>query len=303
MAMMGEVGELCEIFQWRGSIADMSRFESKELIHLGEEIADVFIYNARLADLCGIDLVQSIVYRVGRQDAASDDTCENIITTEHFRLLDSASATEQTSSPSSPRVNMTFAACARAITGSLHEIAPLPPRHIALAISATAGSLCHLMGSKREDQCLLGLPSWPPQDIHLLALGLAEVACQLITLASLAGLDVGQCVSDKLKKNAVKYPVHLVSGSSAKYTAYTHMLPKIDGTEKEPLVTTDIATTAEVNHTSGINRYLHFLVPLSYRRPVVFFLELLLQQSVAVVGTKLLRIFLTQTSDADGIEI
>ena len=49
--MMGEVGELCEIFQWRGCIADMSGFKSHEIVHLGEEIADVFIYNARLADL------------------------------------------------------------------------------------------------------------------------------------------------------------------------------------------------------------------------------------------------------------
>jgi dCTP diphosphatase len=55
LALMGELGELAELFQWS---KDEYQRLSRELVDkAGQEIADVAIYLIRLSDVCGIDLV------------------------------------------------------------------------------------------------------------------------------------------------------------------------------------------------------------------------------------------------------
>lgn len=57
LALMGEVGEVAELVQWTRQddvLADFSTPERKERI--GDELADVFIYLVRLADVLGVDL-------------------------------------------------------------------------------------------------------------------------------------------------------------------------------------------------------------------------------------------------------
>ena len=59
-AMMGEVGELAEIFQWKGDEKcneGLKDWTDEKLIHLGEELSDILLYLVRLSDKCGIDLV------------------------------------------------------------------------------------------------------------------------------------------------------------------------------------------------------------------------------------------------------
>ncbi|KAL3360168.1 hypothetical protein AABB24_016589 [Solanum stoloniferum] len=57
LAMVGEVGELSEIFQWKGEVPrGLPDWEEKEKQHLGEELSDVLLYLVRLSDICGIDL-------------------------------------------------------------------------------------------------------------------------------------------------------------------------------------------------------------------------------------------------------
>ncbi|KAM7462516.1 hypothetical protein LguiA_030637 [Lonicera macranthoides] len=57
LAMVGEVGELSEIFQWRGEVEKgLPKWEESEKEHLGEELSDVLLYLIQLADVCGIDL-------------------------------------------------------------------------------------------------------------------------------------------------------------------------------------------------------------------------------------------------------
>lgn len=57
LAMVGEVGELCECFQWKGEVSNgLPGWEEKDRTHLGEEMADVLMYLVRLADKCEIDL-------------------------------------------------------------------------------------------------------------------------------------------------------------------------------------------------------------------------------------------------------
>ena len=53
LAIMGELGELAEVFQWRGDDLDgMEGWSQDDLDHVGQEFADVAIYLLRLADVC-----------------------------------------------------------------------------------------------------------------------------------------------------------------------------------------------------------------------------------------------------------
>ena len=62
LAMMGEVGELSEIFQWKGEVKPgVPSFSQEERDHLGEELSDVLLYLIRLAARCEIDLSKAVV--------------------------------------------------------------------------------------------------------------------------------------------------------------------------------------------------------------------------------------------------
>jgi NTP pyrophosphatase (non-canonical NTP hydrolase) len=57
MALTGEVGELVEIFQWMPETESRTAMTSPKTAEaLNAEIADVFIYLSRLADVLGVDL-------------------------------------------------------------------------------------------------------------------------------------------------------------------------------------------------------------------------------------------------------
>lgn len=54
-AIIGECGEVCEIFQWKGGLDDgvsAATFSADEIDHIGEELADVLIYSTRLCSIC-----------------------------------------------------------------------------------------------------------------------------------------------------------------------------------------------------------------------------------------------------------
>lgn len=57
LAMMGEVGELAELVQWKKDEGDLGEVLSeKELDKIGQELADVAIYLMRLADVSHVRL-------------------------------------------------------------------------------------------------------------------------------------------------------------------------------------------------------------------------------------------------------
>ncbi|PWA53509.1 NTP pyrophosphohydrolase MazG [Artemisia annua] len=65
LAMVGEVGELSEIFQWKGEVEKgLENWEESEKEHLGEELSDVLLYLIRLADICGINLAQAALDKI-----------------------------------------------------------------------------------------------------------------------------------------------------------------------------------------------------------------------------------------------
>lgn len=55
LAMLGELGELAELFQWKGD-GDTESWSEEELDHVGQELADVTIYLIRMSDICSVDL-------------------------------------------------------------------------------------------------------------------------------------------------------------------------------------------------------------------------------------------------------
>ncbi|XP_070684292.1 glutamyl-tRNA(Gln) amidotransferase subunit B, mitochondrial [Pempheris klunzingeri] len=65
LAMVGEVGEVAELFQWRGEVAeglpDWTESEREQLAH---ELSDVLIYLVELAEKCHIDLPQAVLRKM-----------------------------------------------------------------------------------------------------------------------------------------------------------------------------------------------------------------------------------------------
>ncbi|MED6162185.1 hypothetical protein PIB30_067972 [Stylosanthes scabra] len=65
LALVGEVGELSEIFQWKGEVKrGLPDWKEEEKTHLGEELSDVLLYLVRLSDICGIDLGKAALRKV-----------------------------------------------------------------------------------------------------------------------------------------------------------------------------------------------------------------------------------------------
>ena len=56
MALAGEVGELLEIFQWL-TAEESANLNPDQQAALEQELADILIYLARLADVAGVDLL------------------------------------------------------------------------------------------------------------------------------------------------------------------------------------------------------------------------------------------------------
>lgn len=60
LALVGEVGELAELFQWpTASLTDADKPGSRLHFRASEEISDVFLYLIRLADVLGVDLIKA----------------------------------------------------------------------------------------------------------------------------------------------------------------------------------------------------------------------------------------------------
>ena len=60
LALIGELGELAELFQWKGDVEDAWFPSISEHDKVKQELADVTIYLCRLADVCGISLSEEM---------------------------------------------------------------------------------------------------------------------------------------------------------------------------------------------------------------------------------------------------
>ena len=66
LALVGEVGEVAELFQWKGECKEgLPDWTAQDKVHLGEELSDVLIYLIRLSEKCNIDLPSVVVRKMG----------------------------------------------------------------------------------------------------------------------------------------------------------------------------------------------------------------------------------------------
>jgi len=65
LALTGEVGELCEIFQWMNDADSLSAAKDDEIGQaVKDELADVLMYLVRLSDVLGIDLNEAVTQKL-----------------------------------------------------------------------------------------------------------------------------------------------------------------------------------------------------------------------------------------------
>ena len=82
------------------------------------------------------------------------------------------------------------------------------PKDLALALNIEAGELLENFLWKSAEQA----------DKEEIKEELADVLAYALLLADSYGFDVKQIVQEKIKKNALKYPVEKAKGSAKKYT-------------------------------------------------------------------------------------
>lgn len=205
LALAGECGEVCEIFQWKGEMestfslndpASKGLTES-EILHTGEEIADVFIYTTRLCDLCGIDFGAAVEQQARKYSIE----------------------TNSRKSPNEPWQEVEFQTIADSLVPSL--MLYRSPRHVVFALQTHAGHLSNLFAKYPESDSTPGLKSWAPADLLHLNNVVGSIGVTLCILSLFYNLSLGYVVARKFKKNEEKYPANLAKGSSAKYTAYS----------------------------------------------------------------------------------
>ncbi len=69
LALTGEVGELCEIFQWMSDADSISAATDPEIGQaVKDELADVLMYLVRLSSVLGIDLNEAVTQKLASND-------------------------------------------------------------------------------------------------------------------------------------------------------------------------------------------------------------------------------------------
>ncbi|GFR12800.1 dCTP pyrophosphatase 1 [Trichonephila clavata] len=65
LALVGEVGELAELFEWRGEVKEgLPDWTEEDKEHLGQELSDVLLYLIRLSEKCHIDLPAAVLKKI-----------------------------------------------------------------------------------------------------------------------------------------------------------------------------------------------------------------------------------------------
>jgi dCTP diphosphatase len=69
LALVGEMGELAELFQWLPADSALARSLEEPLrTRVGEELSDVLLYLLRLADVLGVDLAEAATVKLSNSE-------------------------------------------------------------------------------------------------------------------------------------------------------------------------------------------------------------------------------------------
>lgn len=208
-------------------LGNVSCLSPQEIVHIGEEIADVFIYSVRLADLIGVDIAGCILYATSK-------------TLEPSNLLRCSSDNWK---------DCSFEDLECTLLSNLRDYRS--QRQLSLQLQYHVGMICLLFTARKESDNSFGLTNWSNGDLELLKASFGEIGRTLTALALMSNLRVGDVIARKFEKNAIKYPVELSRGSSAKYTVYAN---KINGDRKQLHVVLFALTVFVVG--SSIHRFI-----------------------------------------------
>jgi dCTP diphosphatase len=188
LAMAGEAGEISEIFQFKGSTiptpdALAKTFTEREMVHIGEEVADVFIYSTRLAEVCGLDLGRYVSSYLEAGSGLVGATGSRSLPDDAFSPLPYYSLL----TPSTGQWGeCSFAHMSKQLQPLITDNTSI--RHFALRVNSAVGQICELFASK--DECA-SIESWPLNEQKVLAYRLAGVIVLLSCIASLAAHNLG----------------------------------------------------------------------------------------------------------------
>jgi NTP pyrophosphatase (non-canonical NTP hydrolase) len=91
------------------------------------------------------------------------------------------------------------------------------PKNLAMALSVEASELVEIFQwIKDNEEAQNTYQTWkgPAAD------ELADILVYILRFASVTDIDLNTAIEEKMKKNALKYPVEKVKGSSKKYSEY-----------------------------------------------------------------------------------
>jgi NTP pyrophosphatase (non-canonical NTP hydrolase) len=89
------------------------------------------------------------------------------------------------------------------------------PKNLVMALSAEVGELTEIFQWLSEDASKdVGRDQSSAEAVRD---EMADVALYLVRLASVLGVDLNEAVTQKIKKNAAKYPVNKARGNHKKY--------------------------------------------------------------------------------------
>ena len=94
------------------------------------------------------------------------------------------------------------------------------PRNVLIALCGEVGELCECFQWVGDAGAGVGLPTWEEKKKVAVGEECADVLLYLVRLCDRIGIDLPSVTARKMKKNASKYPAHLVKGSSKKYNEY-----------------------------------------------------------------------------------
>ena len=201
LALAGEVGEVCEIFQWKGDLdkfelnEEQTVFSEEEITHIGEEISDVIIYCTRLCDVANIDLANIVEAKA---------TGKNLNSPRPLGFSWSS--------------NFPFSKL-RKYSQSIVQQKSRSPRYYSCKLSVYLGKLTSLF-MRPEAESTSGLKAWSPEDVRDLSSIMGSIIITMGCLATSVGLELPQILTSKMDANERKYPVTKAYGSAAKYTKY-----------------------------------------------------------------------------------
>ena len=92
------------------------------------------------------------------------------------------------------------------------------PKNLSMALSVESSELLEIFQWMKEEDSLL--VAQDPETLIRVEEELADIFYYLLRLSVKTKIDLGEALLKKMKKNAEKYPVDKVKGSSKKYDQY-----------------------------------------------------------------------------------